>query len=122
MPKRRSTKAVRTFVNPPFPYDEYDTTRYNLEQIAIEFILWDTSFKWSYTERCKWIMLAIAYNYPEQEWEGKLQAFPNAYKAALEIERSSLAATPEEIHQLIACRPLKEWPSKDCDRWDTPSD
>jgi hypothetical protein len=71
-------KARGMTTNPPFPYDRDDTSRYSLEEIAIEFILWD-AIGWSDKDRCEWMMLAIAYNFEEPEWESQFQAFPGAY-------------------------------------------
>jgi hypothetical protein len=52
---------------------------------------------------------------------GEVSSISDAYLAAVKVEPSKLAASPENIRQLIATRPLKEWPRKEeLYTWDTP--
>jgi hypothetical protein len=52
-----------------------------------------------------------------------VSSLPNAYLAAIKVEPSKQAASPENIRQLILKRPLKEWPCKEeLYGWDTLSD
>ena len=105
--------------NPPFPFDRYDTSKYSLVEIGEEFIMWDTTGPyvtgepWSDEDRCRWIMLAIEFNFPESEWETKFQEFPEAYELSLIEEPSHEAAPVENIRELVKRRPLWDWPSKE---------
>ena len=68
---------------------------------------------WQDKARCKFIMLAIEYNFPQSEWEAKFEEFPEAYENAFDKEAATMAASPDNIRQLIEKRPLKEWPRKE---------
>lgn len=112
-------RALDMTTNPPFPYDRKDISTYDLVEIAVEFIMWDSAGplvigkSWPDKDRCRWIMLAIAYNFPEDQWEAKFKEFPAAYKKALVIEPSDQADSLVNIRELVRKRPLRDWPSKD---------
>jgi hypothetical protein len=111
-------RALSMTTNPPFPYDRNDISKYTLVEIAVEFIMWDsagpfvTGESWPDTDRCRWIMLAIEYNFPHDQWEAKFKHFPAAYKKALVIEPSDQADSLVNIRELVRKRPLRDWPSK----------
>jgi hypothetical protein len=90
-------------ISPPWPYDTHDRSKYSLEQIAMEFIMWDSPFEWWDVDRCRRIMLTIVYNSPRSQWEARFREFPRPYEKALQDERSSLAASPADIQ---SARPL----------------
>lgn len=65
-------------------------------------------------------MLAIEYNFPEEQWDAKFREFPDAYEKALIDEPLDESAPMEHIRSLIRNRPLPEWPAKEeYDNWPT---
>ena len=79
-------RALGMPTNPPFPWDDNDASKYSLVEIAVEFIMWDAVSDWPDGDRCRFIMLGIEHNFPEDERETKFNEFPQAYDKALDLE------------------------------------
>src|SRR5687768_11850291 len=102
-------RALGLPVSPPWPWDDNDTSKYSLVEIAVEFIMWDATDNYSDEDRCRFNMLAIQCNFPHEEWEARFKDFPNAYEQGLVREPQPIAEPVENIRQLIQSRPLGTW-------------